>query len=176
MARACAISVKDVLDFNGQVLRGMTPPEGPDVWLRVPPPCAPGFGEAFAALDSAERRGASVHSTKKGETLGSIAKTAGISVAALRRYNPKNKAASAAVLPAGQKVLVPTAATAAAARDVPDPSIERYGGAVGGVYEVRRGDTLGRIAERTGTSVSALKRMNKLKGDVIRVGQKLRVR
>ena len=117
-----------------------------------------------------------MHSTKKGETLGSIAKSAGISVAALRRYNPKTKAAAAAVLPAGQRVLVPTAATAAAARDVSDPSIERYGTAVGGVYEVRRGDTLGKIAERNGTTVAALMRINKLKTNVIQVGQKLRVR
>jgi membrane-bound lytic murein transglycosylase D len=176
VAMACGIGVSDVLDLNGQVLRGMTPPDGPDVWLRVPPACAPTFSESFAALDSAERIGAAVHATKKGESFASIAAKAGISVTALRRYNPRTKVASATVLPAGQKVLVPTAATVAAARDVPDPSIERYGVAVGGVYEVRRGDTLGQIAERNHTTVASLKRINKLKSDIIQIGQKIRVR
>jgi N-acetylmuramoyl-L-alanine amidase len=42
-------------------------------------------------------------------------------------------------------------------------------------YVVRSGDSLSAIAVRYGTSVSRLKRVNKLNGSTIRVGQKLRI-
>ncbi len=42
-------------------------------------------------------------------------------------------------------------------------------------YVVRKGDYLGRIAERTGTTVRELKRDNGLRGDIIYPGQKLRL-
>jgi membrane-bound lytic murein transglycosylase D len=42
--------------------------------------------------------------------------------------------------------------------------------------KVRNGDTLGAIAKRNGTTVEKLKRLNNLKGTMIHVGQKLRVR
>ncbi len=42
-------------------------------------------------------------------------------------------------------------------------------------HTVRRGDTLGAIARRYRTSVDAIKRLNNLRGNLIRVGQVLRV-
>lgn len=42
-------------------------------------------------------------------------------------------------------------------------------------YRVKAGDTLSHIAERTGVSVSTLRDLNGLRGDTIRVGQKLRL-
>jgi LysM repeat protein len=50
------------------------------------------------------------------------------------------------------------------------------GGALGsGVYIVSRGDTLSRIASRTGVPIAQLRAANGLRGDLIKVGQKLRV-
>ncbi len=43
------------------------------------------------------------------------------------------------------------------------------------VYRVRRGDVLGKIARRFGTSVRNIKNWNGLRSDRIRIGQKLRV-
>ncbi len=48
-----------------------------------------------------------------------------------------------------------------------------YGGTY---YKVRKGDTLGRIAQKYHTSVSKIKKLNHLKSDFIRDGQRLRVR
>lgn len=42
-------------------------------------------------------------------------------------------------------------------------------------YRVRRGDTLGHIARRYRTSVSRIRRMNRIRGNLIRIGQVLRV-
>ncbi|MCH2074238.1 MAG: LysM peptidoglycan-binding domain-containing protein [Puniceicoccaceae bacterium] len=42
-------------------------------------------------------------------------------------------------------------------------------------YNVKKGDTLGKIALRLNTSTSELKRANNLKSDLIRVGQKLTI-
>jgi LysM repeat protein len=161
--------------MNGKVLRGAIPP-GDAVWLRVPPGCADHFDANFATLSDSARHGIEWRVTKKGETPASIAKKSGISVKTLRVYNPKLKTDSGDPIKSGTKLLIPDAATVAAARDVPDPAIERYGVATGNSYIVRKGDTLGRIAERNHTSVATLKRVNKLRSDVLQIGQKLRVR
>jgi len=42
-------------------------------------------------------------------------------------------------------------------------------------YKVKKGDTLGAIARRNGTSVKALKRANGLKSDLIHINQKLTI-
>lgn len=42
-------------------------------------------------------------------------------------------------------------------------------------YSVRKGDTLGAIAKRQGVSVSALKKANGLRSDMIHIGQNLKV-
>lgn len=48
-------------------------------------------------------------------------------------------------------------------------------GASGKVHVVKAGDNLNKIARSYGTTAKALKQVNNLKGDTIRVGQKLRV-
>ena len=40
-------------------------------------------------------------------------------------------------------------------------------------YVVKSGDTLSRIAQQNGTTVSKIKRLNQLKSDLIKVGQKI---
>lgn len=44
-----------------------------------------------------------------------------------------------------------------------------------GIYIVKKGDTLGHIALSTGVSINELRRANNIKGDLIRIGQKLRI-
>lgn len=43
-------------------------------------------------------------------------------------------------------------------------------------YKVKNGDTLSHIAARYGTSVSRIKKLNGLKSDFLRIGQRLRIR
>jgi murein DD-endopeptidase MepM/ murein hydrolase activator NlpD len=51
--------------------------------------------------------------------------------------------------------------------------VETVAGKAGG-YKVRKGDTLDKIADKLGTSVSELRRDNHIKGNAIRPGQRLR--
>ena len=44
-----------------------------------------------------------------------------------------------------------------------------------GIYEVRKGDYLGRIASRYGITVGELRQSNNLTSDVLQIGQKLRL-
>ncbi|MGB0409491.1 MAG: LysM peptidoglycan-binding domain-containing protein [Opitutales bacterium] len=43
------------------------------------------------------------------------------------------------------------------------------------IYVVRKGDTLGRIAERFGVSIHSLRQANSISGDLIQVGQPLKI-
>lgn len=54
-------------------------------------------------------------------------------------------------------------------------ALKKYNSPISIAYRVRRGDTLGGIARRYGTSVSYIKRNNKLKSNLIRVGQRLSI-
>jgi LysM repeat protein len=78
------------------------------------------------AADSAVRAGLTRVVSRKGETMLSVARKHGMSAKQLAWYNPKVVRLKGGALRAGQSLLVPTLAVVAAARDVPDPSIERY--------------------------------------------------
>ncbi len=179
VARASGVTTKEIQALNGQVLRGVTPPDS-KLMLRIPAGTGALFDSSFAALDSAERRGLTPLKTKKGETFATIAKKHGLQSRQLAWYN-RTLSAKKGRLPVGQTVLIPSSSVVEAAFDIPDPSIERYGtssrSSSGRVtHVVRRGETLGGIARKYGTSVSTLTRLNGLKKSVIYPGQTIIVR
>jgi membrane-bound lytic murein transglycosylase D len=174
VALAAGTSVAAIQDLNPHVLRGMTPP-GKPFQVRVPYGTAVDFDSAFAALDESHRIAVRRVVVKKGESLTTIARRAGIRVKDLNPYNPSLARARTKRAIPGQVLLVPTPATAAAARSVPDPVRERHPRASGRarIHTVRQGETLGGIARRYGTTTDALMRLNRLKRPVIFPGQTL---
>lgn len=174
VAKAAGVSVDTLRDYNPQYLRGMTPPTGNAVWLRVPVGHSERFDSAFAALPEAERVATKRVVTRDGDYITRIARANGLTAKQLNWYNPQATRLRNGNLTSGQRILVPRRDVVAAARDVPNPTIERYGASA--QYTVRRGDTLGLIARRNGTTVAQIKRWNRMRSDVIRPGQKLRVR
>ncbi len=176
VAKGLDVSLDTLLDYNPQILRGMTPPSGPSVWLRVPQGATEGFIERFASLPEAERTGVKRVVTRDGDFMTRIARANGLTAKQLNWYNPQATRLKNGNLHAGQRILVPRTDVVRAARDVPDPKVERYGSSASGYHVVTRGESLGVIARRNGTSVAAIKRMNGLRSDRIRVGQRLRVR
>ena len=176
VAKGLDVPLDSLLEYNPQILRGMTPPSGASVWLRVPVGTTVGFLERFTALPEAERTGVKRVVTREGDFITRIARAHGLTAKQLNTYNPQATRLKNGNLHAGQRILVPRLDVVRAGREVPDPKIERYGSSVSSVHVVKRGESLGVIARRNGTSVAALKRMNTLRSDKIRIGQRLRVR
>jgi membrane-bound lytic murein transglycosylase D len=174
IAKATKVELDTLLDYNPQILRGMTPPTGPNLWLRVPVGHESGFAEALAALPAAERAGVRTVVTRDGDFITRIAQANRLTAKQLNWYNPTATRLKNGNLHAGQRILVPRLDVARAARDVPNPSIERYG--VGSTYTVKRGDNLSLIARRHGVTIAQLRRLNRLDGDFLRIGQRLRIR
>lgn len=183
VAKAALVDVEVIRELNPAVLRGMAPPTS-SLWVRVP--CAgvvsaPEISAALAALPDDEQRGFRIVKTTGAESSASIASRAGITAKQLSWYNPSLRSTRKGKLVAAQAVRVPTLATVAAAANVPDPSIERYGtaavaaGSGASVHVVRPGESLGLIAQRYHITVSRLKSLNGLRSDKIVIGQKLRV-
>lgn len=176
VAKAIDVPLDTIRDYNPQILRGMTPPTGSELILRVPVGTAERFAEGFAALDLDERAAVRTVVSKRGDYVTRIAQANGLTARQLNWYNPGLKRLSSGNLFPGQRVLVPRRDVVAAARDIPDPKVERYGTSAARIHLVKNGESLGSIARRYGTSVQRLKELNRISGTVIRPGQRLRVR
>ena len=175
IANAAGVTLEDVRELNPQVLRGVTPLKD-SLTIRVPVGRAEGFDSAYAALPEEDRKAFTRVTTKKGATMVSTARRGGITTKQLKWYNPKLKATKSGALPVGRVVLLPSRAVVAAAYDIPDPAIERYGSSRGRTHIVRKGESLGLIAKRYKTSVKTLMRLNGLRKSVIYPGQVIVVR
>ena len=96
-----------------------------------------------------------VYTVKSGDTISGIAKDFGVTPSQVMEWNGISDASR---IQAGQ-------------------TLRLYGPSDDWkVYEVRSGDSLGRIAQANGCSVGELKDWNDLSGSTIHVGQKLRIR
>ncbi|HEY3285757.1 MAG TPA: transglycosylase SLT domain-containing protein [Gemmatimonadaceae bacterium] len=174
VANALTLTGDEVAELNPHLLRGMTPP-GDSLWVRVPSGRAEGFDERFAALEPEERIALQRVVTRKGQTMVSIAKQHGLTSKQLAWFNPKVAKLKSGALRSGQTILVPRRDVVALARDVANPSIERYPKRSGGVrrHIVKSGETLSGIAKRYGTSAKTLTRLNGLKSAKLMPGQSL---
>lgn len=139
------------------------------------------------------------HKVKRGETFTSIAKKYGVSASSLRRWNgkgrnstlkvgtrlkvhlpasaqsaPANVAAADSTSKADSTTTVAESTVATEAASAQDKPATQTKSPV--YYTVKRGDNLSHIAKRYGTTTQKLRQMNGLKNDVIRVGQRLRVK
>ena len=114
---------------------------------------------ALVALFVASPALAASHRVVRGDTLSEIAQRYGISLGSLRAAN----GISGDLIRVGQVL------------DIPNSGLPSGPASAARFVTVRRGDTLSHIALRHGTTVRALKQTNGLSGDLIRVGQRLRL-
>jgi len=169
-------------DLNPALLRGITPPDA-EIWLRVPVGTAEPLRAAIDTVSADALRGFRSVRLEETMTPGSFASRHGVSLKQLRWFNPNWRVSRKGRLAAGQTLRVPQEAVLTFARDIPDPSLEKFGGASGakglsarGVHVVRRGETLGSIARKYGLKESQLKSINGLRGTRILAGQTLQIR
>ena len=189
VAEASGATLAEVLELNGQFLRGVTPPGEPSL-VRLPAGRGDGFADRLAALPESRRVGLARVRTPDNGRLSRIAAEHGTTEARLAAFNPGLRRNKRGLLVGGQTVLVPSAGVLAAARDVPDPSIERYGTSPGArsptvastrapkrraprTYTVKAGDALERIARAHDLSVARLRDLSDLRSSTIRPGQVL---
>ena len=174
VAHAAGVPVAAIRELNPQFLRGMTPPRE-TMQVRIPPGTGAGFAAGLDALPNAERIATHVVESKKGETVARLADRNGIAEATLVAFNPHLRRLKSGRLAPGQPILVPTAAVAAAALVIPDPSIERYPNSTKRVrvHTVRRGETVHVIARKYATSDARIMKLNGLRKPMIFPGQSL---
>lgn len=120
------------------------------------------------------------HKLQRGETLASVAKKYGTSVATLRRANGLG---SRSKIGAGDILMVPTGKQAEptlVASTGPTPMRASATGSRAAkanvrTHKVRKGETLSSIARKYGTSVNQLRSLNRIKGSSLNVGQTLQI-
>ena len=127
----------------------------------------PAKGEAAKHAAAKPEPKTSKYTVRKGDNLGKIAAKHGITVDQLKELN--NLTDNNIMV--GQSIVVPgdgeQAATKPAKAEREKPRTT--------THTVRSGETLGAIAEKYGTTVSAIKRASGIKSDRISIGQKLTI-
>ena len=144
-------------------------------------------------VSAAPAPAAAVHVVQKGESLSGISKRYNVKMGAIVAANPGLKpnfirigqklsipavagvpaAAPAKVMQAAAPAPAPVAASTVAPVKT-KPAFKAYEGPTK-EYVVRNGDSLGKIAWENGITIRALKALNGLQKDNVRVGQKLQV-
>jgi membrane-bound lytic murein transglycosylase D len=185
------IPVQTIQELNPELRRWTTPVRATDYELKVPMGTAEMVRERLSDADPTELATLNRHSVKKGETLASIAKRLKVSRADLAEANYLTIRSK--VRP-GQQLIIPRAPTLllATRTENPAPVVEARSSDVVTVsnaqapqveksaqskliHRVKRGDTLSSIARLYRTTVTSLKRWNRISGNAIQIGQSLTI-
>jgi len=131
------------------------------------------FGVVFVVLFfvSTHAFAAEKYRVKKGDTLGAIASKHRVSAESLRQVNKLN----GNKLSINQVLVIPDVGKKDAAKvsGQPSPIVSQRVSHTTKTYTVKKGDSLQKIANVTGVSVSELKSLNQLRNNAIKPGQKL---
>jgi membrane-bound lytic murein transglycosylase D len=185
-------SVDSLQDLNPELRRWTTPIRSTDYELKVPAGTAEIVSARLADTRPEELTTVNHYTVKKGETLQTIARRLKVSRTDLADANYLSQKARVQV---GQQLVIPREPTQllAARADTPAPVTEsrQLDTVVAAsnvevpspvraeqsrtVYRVKRGDTLSSIARFFDTTVASLKSWNRLRGNVLQVGQRLTV-
>ena len=168
LARSAGITGAELRYLNPELRQSATPTTD-NYSLKIPVGKADKFLKNYAALPESERFAPKyvVHKVRYGETLWDISKRYKVSIhqlAAVNKIRNRHK------IRIGQKLTIPVAG------QKPAPTYTQSGppGSQRLVYVVRKGDTLGQIAEDNNTRASRIRRWNGLRyGQYIYPGQKL---
>jgi membrane-bound lytic murein transglycosylase D len=156
IAQRYSVSMSSLMGAN-RVARARSLQIGTTLYIPAPGTSLP--AKLLRENDPSPPRAPLTHIVRSGETVSGIAARYGVTQASVVAGN---RLRSASAIRTGQKLVIAAGAPARTAS--------------GGVYEVRRGDTVGEIAERFGVSQRALIAENRLGSRAtIRVGQRLTI-
>ena len=160
---ASARATEEIKDAELEIAASEPVAQARPARVAPPAPAAPTVAPPVRTVSVTSER-TSVHRVQRGEYLLSIARQYGLTLAELRALNP----GVSDNVRAGQRLTVTGTPAAPAARPAA-PSRPS-------THTVRSGEHLTGIAARYGLSISDLREWNGLSSDVIRVGQRLRLR
>ena len=173
LSRVAGIKVKTLLKYNPELRQSATPADSPYL-LKLPKGKKEQFLARWNSIPESERFAPQfiVHRVRYGESLWTISKKYGASIhdiAAVNKIRNRHK------IRVGNKLKIPIKGGALRTWGTKD-----NGGPVGHykvTYKVKRGDTLGQIAEDYKTNASRIRRWNALKygSSLIYPGQKIRI-
>ena len=191
VAEWAGVPIDDIQQLNPEFRRWTTPVKKGEYTIKVPEGTADRVREALAAAGPGQLNAMQLHTVKKGETLATISRKLQVSRADLAEANYLKVTSRVAV---GAKLIIPRMPSAtllarASAGEL-ESTVEMIAVDVlkettplaatvtprrTKTYQVRRGDTLGAIARKTGTTIAQLKNWNKLRTTNLQVGTKLLV-
>jgi len=174
-AKIAGITYEELYELNPAFHRWATDPSGPD-FLLLPVDGAAVFKQNIGQLTAEQKLGATLYAVRRGDTVAGVARRFNTTNEVIRELNDLPSGAltigSELRVPAANAVLPPKVALAAARVDRPD----RRSMLRPHVHIVKSGDSLWRIAQRHGISVTKLAKLNGMNaGDPIRAGQRLRL-
>jgi len=171
IAERLEVDYDTLMELNSELRHNSTPPSA--YALMVPP----GKGEdLLAKLDDipAWRPPASshyVHRVRSGDSLSSLAYRYKTTVSAIMRANNLK---NSNYLKVGWNLRIPTRAGVSAPPEEPAVQTAKMEQTLN-AYVVKRGDSLWKIASRSGTTTHAIQSLNGLRSSRLRVGQVLRI-
>jgi membrane-bound lytic murein transglycosylase D len=183
-------SVEAIQNLNPELRRWTTPVRAKKYDLNVPEGSAEIVQARLAEANTDELASLRWHTVRKGETISTIARKLKVSRADLAEANYLSVRSRVKV---GQQLIIPRAPAVllAARTDQPAPVAESRSidPAVASnvapkavqtkqaklIYHVKRGDTLSSIAKLFKTTVASLKTWNRIRGNAIRVGDRLTI-
>jgi membrane-bound lytic murein transglycosylase D len=181
-------SVDDIQALNPELRRWTTPLAQPNYEVKVPVGTAEDFSARLAAASPEDLVSLKWYTVRRGESLSTAARKLGV-----RRMDlaEANRLSLKSPVRAGQQLVIPRAPTALTAsttgRAAPEAVAARSLAGAASVtptasqtnasvtYRVKRGDTLSSIAQLFDTTVEKIKSWNKLRGNVIAAGVRLKI-
>ena len=182
-------SIDEIQALNPQLRRWTTPVKYPTFELKVPTGTGSQFQARLATAGPGDITALKWYTVRSGESLATIArklKVSRVDLAEANSMSVKSRVRS------GQELIIPRApATLLASRTdreapaemaarpltgtatIPDARPTRTQSPI--VYRVKRGDTLSSIAALFDTTVSSIKTLNKLRGNAIAAGARLKI-
>jgi len=166
LSKAIGLKSDELAAFNPELRHDATPNQ--EYRLKVPVGYKDKAKEAISNINRWIPPEATyfLHYVRRGETLSGIANRYRTSVSSIARLNGLRRVN---LIRPGQRLKIPGRGGSTTS----SPSLKLTAEGEKLVYYVKRGDNLYRIASAFNTTVQQIKRMNNLRSDVLRVGQKL---
>ena len=174
VAKSLGTSAAVLKALNPELRRGVTPPNYPGYKLRIPAGTKKVFAQKFKGYD-AKTSGLFVeHKVRKGQTLSHLSHRYGVPISAIMELNALTNRHRLSI---GQRLIIPAnkqVAVKSPSNSGSKKAKKKKSGTT--TYTVKKGDTLGKLASKFGTTTGEIRRLNGLKNpNRIYPGQKLKV-